>query len=462
MTPITDPDIWLHLRTGQWIVEHWTVPTTDPFSNYGIGKPWIAYSWLFDLLVYSLYRAFGLTGVVAYTVALSLSIAVALHTVVWRLQPHFTFAAAITALGLISLFPLLNPRPWLFTILFFVVELHLLLEAREQGNARGLLFLPPLFALWANLHIQFVYGLFLLGLAAAEPLISRSLRFAPAEAGSKTISYGCLLLVLPACALATLATPYHIQLYYVILDYIGQNNPSHYIKEHMPLEFRSPFEWSVLVLTLCAVFAIGWRRQVRIFAIALLVAGIFLSFRSRRDLWFVVICAVTTIASFRSKESVIQGFRVTKLRATLVGVSILIALMLIGRIRNISEGHLQETVVKTYPEKAAAIVEQRGYPGPLYNPYHWGDYLIWRLPNLPVAMDGRTNLHGDKRIERAFKTWAGGREWASDPELAAARLVIADVNLALTSLLRLDPRFELVYEDKVAAVFVARAQDEER
>jgi hypothetical protein len=71
-------------------------------------------------------------------------------------------------------------------------------------------------------------------------------------------------------------------------------------------------------------------------------------------------------------------------------------------------------------------------------------------------MDGRSNIHGDDRIGRSIATWFGARSWASDPELAAAKLVIAPINVALTSLLRLDSRFELVYEDDVAAVFVAR------
>src|ERR1700722_13017539 len=44
---IVDPDIWWHLRTGDWIVAHHSVPFTDPFSSYGMGKPWAAYSWLF-------------------------------------------------------------------------------------------------------------------------------------------------------------------------------------------------------------------------------------------------------------------------------------------------------------------------------------------------------------------------------------------------------------------------------
>ena len=34
---VADPDIWLHLRTGQWILDHGTVPTTDRLGA-GQGK----------------------------------------------------------------------------------------------------------------------------------------------------------------------------------------------------------------------------------------------------------------------------------------------------------------------------------------------------------------------------------------------------------------------------------------
>jgi hypothetical protein len=49
--------------------------------------------------------------------------------------------------------------------------------------------------------------------------------------------------------------------------------------------------------------------------------------------------------------------------------------------------------------------------------------------------------------------WSKG--WESDPELMKARLVIGDVNDALTNVMRTDSRFRLVYEDAIAAVFVA-------
>ena len=61
----------------------------------------------------------------------------------------------------------------------------------------------------------------------------------------------------------------------------------------------------------------------------------------------------------------------------------------------------------------AAFVAERGYSGPLFNDFNWGGYLIWALPQLPVAIDGRTNLHGDERIQRFGSTWAGSPSFSA-------------------------------------------------
>jgi hypothetical protein len=148
---------------------------------------------------------------------------------------------------------------------------------------------------------------------------------------------------------------------------------------------------------------------------------------------------------------------VTWFQAGLVAAGVLAVAAVIGWKRDLSEEHLEEAVAGVFPARAAAAVEKRGCTGPLYNDYDWGGYLIWRLPGLPVALDGRANLHGDERILRSVDTWKGKRGWESDPELAAAGVVIAPVDAPLASLLRLDRRrFELVHEDAVSAVFVAR------
>ena len=60
-------------------------------------------------------------------------------------------------------------------------------------------------------------------------------------------------------------------------------------------------------------------------------------------------------------------------------------------------------------------------------------WAFWRLPGLPVAIDGRANLHGDERMLRSARTWAGLQGWDADPELAQAGVVIADSRSALAS-----------------------------
>jgi hypothetical protein len=93
----------------------------------------------------------------------------------------------------------------------------------------------------------------------------------------------------------------------------------------------------------------------------------------------------------------------------------------------------------------------------LYNDFNWGGYLIWSLPHLPVAIDGRTNLHGDERMTRFGETWSGAPTWHEDPDLANAGVIVAEADAPLVSLLLLDSRFVLVHEDPVAKVFVARS-----
>ena len=83
---MSDPDVWWHLRTGEWILEHHAVPQTDPFSIDGMGKPWQAYSWLFELVLLKLYRAGGLAGIVVYTGGMVAAITAALYRLISRLQ----------------------------------------------------------------------------------------------------------------------------------------------------------------------------------------------------------------------------------------------------------------------------------------------------------------------------------------------------------------------------------------
>ena len=115
---------------------------------------------------------------------------------------------------------------------------------------------------------------------------------------------------------------------------------------------------------------------------------------------------------------------------------------------------------KLYPVGAVQFIKEHSYPGPLFNDFDWGGYLIWNLPDYPVAVDGRTNFYGEKLLKQSMASWSADASWEQDPALARARLIIApkkreDKEFPLTELLRSRTTdWRLVYEDHTALVFV--------
>jgi hypothetical protein len=455
---VDDPDVWWHLRTGQWILEHRWVPYNDWFSTFGMGKPWVAYSWLFELLIYGLFSRLGLIGLLIYVYALMLAITAALHSLVRKFEPRLVYSVPLTVLGVLCLAPYRIPRPWLFTILFFILELDILVSVRRSRSYRRLLLLPLLFALWANIHIQFVYGLFVLGVAALEDPLNRLLghNTAAGEVQDRPIPFGTMVLVTTACALAVLVNPYHVRMYAIVWEFVRMPGLYGLISELQAMQFRSLPDWLVLLLTLWAAFALGRRRRISPFWGLLFLTGAFLSFRSSRDSWFVVVVALTIIPNARATSIIATPPKISKAQVVIVVMAVGILVLSAARAAQLSENSLQNTIAGVYPVVAANVVEERRYRGPLYNHFDWGGYLIWRLRGLPVTIDGRSNLHDATRVKHSAEVWNGTPHWASDPELAAARVVIAEKDFPLTQLLRLDSRFETVYEDEVAVVFIAR------
>jgi hypothetical protein len=458
MLPVDDPDIWWHLRVGEWILEQHTVPNDDSFSAYGHGKPWVAYSWLFEVLVYGLYKNFGLSGLLLFTVMMSLVIALAVHRLIRPGGLPFLAEAVLLALTLGAMKPLMSPRPWLFSIVFFAAELIVLFHVRRTGRTAALLILPPLFILWANLHIQFLYGLIALGLFVLEAWLNFRWRRDGAERDCSPLPVGRLSGVALACVAAVFFTPYHYGLLWPIVEYSMNTGAFQNISELHPLFFRSPADWFVLVLTLGAVYTLGWQKRATIFPTLLLGMGAFLGFRAQRDTWVLLLGSAVILSEYRSFALSGEPLRLTKSRCVAIAAAVLLALYFIARHRQLSESHLETAVAEKFPVRAVHFVKSAGYSGRLYNTLDWGGYLIWSLPEIPVAMDGRTNLHGDERIARSIATWSGRPGWDSDPELMQANVVIADATRPLTSLLRTDSRFELVYEDATALVFVSAHQ----
>ena len=63
-TPMRGSDLWWHLATGRWILEHRSVPMIDHWSFTRDGQPWLQHEWLSDVLFQAWAALFGINSLV--------------------------------------------------------------------------------------------------------------------------------------------------------------------------------------------------------------------------------------------------------------------------------------------------------------------------------------------------------------------------------------------------------------
>lgn len=439
--PVVDNDLGFHLRTGAWILEHRALPHVDPFSQQGLHRAWVAYSWLAEVLLRLLEGALGLRGVELFRVALAALIGLA----IWRLAraraANVESALVPALLAALALRPALTERPWLFSILGVALVLDAVLRLLD-GSRKQAWYLLAVFALWANLHVQFVYGLALLGLGTGAAWLERR------------PSARHLALLTAGGTLATLLNPAGPRLYVTLLGLMRQTQPFHLVAELEPPGFHDGWDWLVAALVLAAVLTLVLRRRRALFEPAVLLLASLLAARAERDTWFAAFAAVPILARWTVPQLTRWPSRSL---AVEVGVaSLALAAFLAGASAQ-TEALLRAEEARALPVDAVRFLERSGLTGPLYNDFNWGGFLIWRLPRLPVSMDGRTNLYTDAELLAHVRTWAGvARPSELDPALLRAKVVLAARSSPFTATLERDPAWKRVYQDALAEVFVRR------
>jgi hypothetical protein len=456
-TSVLDPDLWLHLKAGDWIAHHHAVPFTDSFSRIASGRSWLAYSWLPELSLYAAYRSLGIVGIGYFGTLLTLAVACAVLWMGWRLSGSFFLSSALAMWACWAFLFNSMPRPVYLSMIFFSITLAILLLANRSGRVQLLYWLPAVFLLWSNSHIQFIYGLATVGLFLAILIAEHlAIRFGvfPALCEEPRLPVGKVAAVLAACLIATLIGPYSFHLYTKIYDYSKSKIIYSLVIELQALSFRYPRNFIQLALTAVAFVAVGWNKKVDLFKLALLAFCSVVAYRTIRDSWFITIAAVACIADCWVKEPETEGQKLMPRIALGLAVA-LVCLMGLAATFGFDGNGLTATVASAFPVQAADFVREQHLPGPIYNAFGWGGFLIWYLPEYPVVIDGRTDLYGDEMVELFTKTaWAVS--YAQDPYLNGARIILVEKKIPLVKFLSEDPRYELLYQDKIAAVFRRR------
>jgi hypothetical protein len=454
---VRDPDLWWHVKTGDWIVAHLAVPHNGLFSWTAADRPWVTYSWGFEVILSRAYAWFNLMGLGLFGVVLTLIIAYLQFWSLRRLSGRFWEAWLLAACSLYTFLFVIGPRPVFVSIMFYIVLLTVLLEVNRSGQLKNLYWLPAIFLVWANIHIQFVYGLFVLGLFVGCQIASRWIertKIASVVSGPVSLPVAPLVLTFGACVAATLIGPYTYHLYQVIVLYSKAKYSYQIIIELQPLTFRLKNHFVELLLMAGGFCAVGWRKKLDLFKFTLMIVASFLAFRTLRDCWFVSTTAAAFIADFPAPDST-RDRGESLAEGGLLLATLAIFLVLMSQNFDFNERSLDRNASLEFPVDAVNYLRQHPLPGPLYNNLDWGGFLIWYMPQFPVAIDGRNDLYGDD-LDRLFFEAQSALAYKNDPYLFQSGFVLLSKKYPLATVLRLDTRFQLMYEDKIAVVFARR------
>ncbi|OIO04435.1 MAG: hypothetical protein COX65_02345 [Elusimicrobia bacterium CG_4_10_14_0_2_um_filter_56_8] len=401
--PVANPDLYWHLSAGKYTLANFGPPHADFLSWPLAGTEWVDFEWLPQVFYYLLYKAGGFKALLIFKSVLLLLILL-------------VFRATVLLYGRRSALPFLLPffaaaimsncdlRPENFTLLFFSLTLYFLEKTRLSSvppgwRLRGVVF--AFFALWANLHAGYLYGLALIGLYSAGELLLEELAFihgkGPFARPGKSLEYLKLFFI---GLVSSLATPYGWRVYSVIANHQKYiDTLQEHVQEWASFSLSNPYQWPyVLALTVvmgCFLYFLLRRKHIVYSHFAALLFFAWASASHARHIPFFIITGLAFALalpwqkpnSSKRWRAIAWGGSALWLGVTLWFYSSLVWTQYTGKARlsKWSSDGLASFLRSNKPVLAGLR---------LYNHWSWGGWLGWELgPDYKPFIDGRYIFH---------------------------------------------------------------------
>jgi hypothetical protein len=463
---IVDPDFWWHLRTGQHIVETRSIPRQDVFSYTLPEQPWITHEWLTEVLIFVIYSISGQEGLI---LAFAAIITAAFALLYLRCPGRPYLAAFVVILAAVTSAITWGVRPQMLSLLMCAVFLYILYAFRG-GRRKYIWLMPPLMALWANLHGSFLLGLVL----ASVYIVGATTSNLFASDGEQKVAWSDirrLVIATLLTALAALVNPNGIQLLVYPLGTLGSPAMQAYIMEWFSPDFHHIQFQPLALFILLIVIALGLSRRSPSATEFLFLVGFgYASLRSARHIpYFALVATPILVAQLlhgwkRSRWSARFAVGTARSGTTHLLLNwLLLALVIFGGAVKVGVTlRANEKAQKeAFPVDAVDFIEEQGITGSMYNLYHWGGYLIWRLyPDQKVFIDGRADVYGDAFIDQYLQIYQLREGWEEPLDAYGVKLVIIDRGSSLSTVLNASPEWERRYADEKAAIFAREEEDE--
>lgn len=451
-----DTDQWWHLRLGQQIVETGQSVYADAYSWTAAGKTHFNHSALAQVVLHVFWQIAGHAGLSFFT---ALTAVTGLYFVYRAGSGSIYMQGFILVLGATAGAVFWSPRPQMFSFFFAALLLWLLLDFKHRGRDR-VWWIVPLMWLWGNAHGGFLFGYILIAAFIFGELLN-----ALAKTGDKVIPIGGLRKLLLAVLLSVpilVINPLGASVYVTPFRTLFMPELRRFIVEWQAPDLTEPIAWGFSALIALVIAAVWSSRRRFDFTEWILLCGAgFMALTAARNVSLFAIAA-TPIAT-RHLDDILEraGWKIPRRthesRRRLSVNALLVLLVAAGVVLRaayiVDADAVHDHLTAALPVEAVQHLKSQNYEGNMFNSYNWGGYLIYHLPDYPVFVDGRTDLHGDllNEYHRVSSAYPG---WKAKLDQRRIGFVLIETDGALALALGADPDWRIEYQDVQASIFV--------
>ena len=451
MTPVTlQNDTYYTIKIGEQITKT-GIDMQDHFSWHED----LAYTyphWLYDLITYFIYSAFGMTGIYVSTCILSVILGISIYIVNTKIAKNQPISFVLTILVIYIIRGYIAARAQLATFVLFVWIIYFIemfLQNKKIKYAIGLVIISTLIA---NLHVAvwpFIFVLFLPYIAEyllailADIVIYRKAKIGFLKLRIKLLTKSgknvdkkvkleeklkdileknerikikreedlknpykiklnknnnvkWLILVMIICALTGLLTPLG-DTPYTYLYKTMQGNTTQNINEHLPMTIIDETEALSAIVLILAILTFT-KTKIKLSDLFMIAGLCYLMLSSRRQV--TMFCIIGVLIVNKMICGLIEMYtkiNIEKLNKTLANIFIYILMIVVM---------LPLSYHFYKPKKYDEYIDESSYPvqacdyilenidlgnAKFYNEYNYGSYMIYR--GIPVFIDSRADLY---------------------------------------------------------------------
>ena len=444
----SEPDIWWHLRYARDLLQLHTFSSVDTYSFTAAGLYRPNFEWLSEIPFFLAFRAAGLHGILALYFGVLFLIFAGVYYLSCSAGADCKDATIATLIGIFLAVVSIGPRTLLFGWLCMVALLLVLDRFRRSGT--GLWLLPPLFALWINLHPSWPFGLAVLSLTIASGLIEGQWGLVQAQKWSAAELKNLLLAT--AISLAALfANPFGYRLVLYPFQFLfHQQSNMQYVEEWQGVDFASG-NGKLMMLVVLALLALNIfvRRRWRLDEVLLMAFALWAALSHSRFLFFAGLILPPILAQ---RLNLFPPYDPEIDKPWLNGI-IMAAIMISLVFFFPSNAELQRQLDENFPTAALAFMHSQHLNGRIFNQYRWGGYMEWTAPDIKPFIDGRADIFVDKGVLDDHRRVTLLEDPFGVLDKYRIEYVLVQADGTISYLLSHSQAWQPVYADKVAVLF---------